>query len=154
VYRVYFARAMDGLERESIEALTREVEAELLRVRLRFGVDLHLVDPFREVESFKGQETFEERARRIVEEEIALLKTADGVLMDCSIPDRSYVGCICELVYAYQEGIPVVVYVGSSGNDKRLWLHYHATQVCVTTRRDAIEALAFLLRTQLVSRPA
>jgi hypothetical protein len=37
---------MDGLERESIEALTREVEAELLRVRLRFGVDLHLVDPF------------------------------------------------------------------------------------------------------------
>lgn len=136
--RVYFARAMDGLDSQNIIELAQEVEKELL------CFNLYLVDPFQEVTVDRGEDGFEDNAERIVEADLALLRTVDAVLMDCSIPNRNYVGCICELVYAYLWDIPTVVYVGSSGNERRYWLHYHATGI-YQTRQEAISALVSFL---------
>jgi nucleoside 2-deoxyribosyltransferase len=121
--KVYFARAMDGIEDEDIHYQAKEVSELLERYNLQ------IIDPFIAVDRHQTTENFEDVALRIVEADLELLRTADAVLMDCSIPGRSYVGCICELVYAHLWGIPVVVYVGTSGNDKRYWLVYHANEV-------------------------
>ena len=135
--RVYFARAMDGMDAEHIACEAKEVARELA------AHGMQMVDTFVEVKSDEDLRTFDEKAREIVERDLALLKSADAVLMNCSIPGRSYVGCICELVYAYLWRIPVVVYVGSSDNDKRYWLQYHATHVC-RSRNEAVDALISL----------
>jgi ATP adenylyltransferase len=64
-----------------------------------------------------------------VRSDLAWLRRSDAVLIDMHIEDWSYVGCICELVYAYLWGIPTVVVVGSSLIRERLWLKYHATTI-------------------------
>lgn len=133
--RIYFARAMEDMDAREILRAGESV-AELLDAR-----GLQLVDPFLEVDRHEDTCAIKERAREIVERDLDLLRTVDAVLMDCSIPGRSYIGCICELVYAYLWNIPVVVYVGSSNNDKRYWLQYHAPHIC-RTQDEAINILA------------
>jgi len=137
--RVYFARAMDNLDKNEIFKLGNLVAEELT------AHGMHIIDTFDDQKKGDHNFTFEEKARKIVEGDLELLKTADAVLMDCSIPNRSYIGCICELVYAYLSKIPVVVYVGSSGNDKRSWLQYHATNVC-KSRNEAIKELVMIFK--------
>lgn len=141
MHRVYFARAIDQLEPATILDTTREVAADLAI----YG--MQLVDPYTEVKLDLNATSFEDKAKGIVEGDLALLKTADAVLMDLSIQGRSYIGCICELVYAFTWNIPSVVYVGDSGNDNRYWLCYHATKIH-KERRTAIGALADLLGSQ------
>jgi hypothetical protein len=81
---------------------------------------------------------------RLVESDLGLLRRSDGVLMDMSIRNRNYIGCTCELTYAYLWHIPSVVWVGDTGLEQRPWLRYHAT-VVVKGRQEAIEAVAALL---------
>jgi hypothetical protein len=64
--------------------------------------------------------------------------------MDMTIPDRNYIGCTCELTYAYLWQIPSVVWVGDTGLEQRPWLQYHAS-VVVRSRQEAVEAVAALL---------
>lgn len=80
----------------------------------------------------------------LVQSDLGLLRRCDGVLMDMSIPDRNYLGCTCELTYAYLWRIPSVVWVGDTGLERRPWLRYHATTV-VRTRPEAVAALTGLL---------
>ncbi len=136
--KVYYARAMDGVPKGEIQKQTDKVIKELS------NYNIELVDPFIEIEQNLADGTFQEIYRRIVEGDLSLLKTVDAILMDCSIPGRSYVGCICELVYAFLWGIPIVVYTGTSGNDKRYWLNYHATHV-YTEWEEVIHALSLLI---------
>lgn len=125
---------MDLINNRDILNLTSTVKEELN------SIDLDMIDPYVETKNNKVGITFKEKAREIVEQDLSLLKTADIVLMDCSIPNRNYIGCICELVYAYLWGIPIIVYVGSSGNDNRYWLRYHANYIC----KDRSEAIKYI----------
>lgn len=141
MYNIYFARAVDGMDADEILGLANQVTKELIVYQML------LVDPFVQVKHVRDTCTFEEKAREIVEGDLSILKSADAVLMDCSIPGRSYIGCICELVYAHLWQIPVVVYVGSSGNDERYWLQYHATRVC-KSREEAIDFLVSFFKAE------
>ena len=126
---VYFARAMDGLSKPDILAHYAKVDKVLT------GVGLRLVNPHQgEISLYdpgSGSDANKE-GRIIVEEDLGRLRQADILLVDLSIPGHNYIGCICEIVYAWLWQKPVVVYVGDSGNESRLWLRQHATHICST----------------------
>lgn len=122
---VYYARAMDGLPSRAIQA-----DADVIR-QLLADAGMSMLDTYLStgdvIESPLQSDS--NISGLIVENDLALLRTADAVLMDLSIPNRSYVGCLCELVYAYQIGTPVVVNVGATDLGNRHWLRYHATAI-------------------------
>ena len=141
--RVYFARAIDGENEATRVTLASSVATELATRNLQ------LVDPVATEPQNRGSADSEilEAYRRIVDHDLSILRTCDAVLMDMSIPNRNYIGCVCELTYAYMWHIPCVVYVGQC-NQNRPWLHYHATAI-FRSREAAITHLANLLRSCL-----
>jgi len=155
--RIYFARAIDDQSEADIYSLADTVYEELTQQ------GLEVVDPIRELrKDFQAQgntnlsqtELTEMLTEYIVNSELSLLKTADAVLMDCTLPDRQYVGTIGELIYAHMWNIPVVAYVGASNIGERLWFKYHATHIC-QSRSEAIQYLVALFSHQKsrVKRP-
>jgi hypothetical protein len=131
---VYFSRAVDGIAEERTSDLTREVAAELE------SVGLTIVDPLG-----LYQETHSSRQpAEIVQWDLRLLQSATAVLADMSIPDRNYIGCVCELVYAHIGNKPAVVYTGESGYEQRPWLQYHSTRI-FKDRKMAVAYLASIL---------
>ncbi|MFC9439645.1 hypothetical protein [Nocardia sp. NPDC057030] len=135
-FRVYFARAMDG---ETHDDILRT--AAVVRAELRF-IDAEMIDPFTTTELSARDEctSSAEFAERIVLDDLALLATADAILLDMTIPARNYIGCSCELAYAHTMNIPVFAYVGDTGYEKRSWLVYHA-KVVTRTRSQCLGAL-------------
>ena len=138
--RVYFARAVDGLDADQIFGLADQLRRELE------SVGLVMVDPvaseptFRDAQPGGGMMTDPSRFyREIVEHDLAILGGCDAVLMDMTIPDRNYIGCVCEMTYAHLWKIPCVVYQGQI-DAYRPWLRYHAA--AVFARRS--EAVAYL----------
>src|SRR5437660_5626097 len=132
--RVYFARAMDDMD---VSHITEQ--AALLRAELdEHG--LEVVDAFFGPQQVDAQSS--EVTNSIIHSDLKLLRQCDAVFMDMSIPDRTYIGCSCELVYAYSWNIPVVVYVGDTTNSRRPWLLYHAAQIC----GDRLEAVRAVIR--------
>ena len=134
---VYFARAVDGLDLADVLAAGKVVAAELQESGLR------MTDPV-EVWTRAVRTAPVDDPALLVQSDLGLLRRCDGVLMDMSIPDRNYIGCTCELTYAYLWRIPSVVWVGDTGLSQRPWLRYHATAV-VRRRSEAVEAVAALL---------
>ncbi|MDY7089688.1 MAG: hypothetical protein SYR96_31860 [Actinomycetota bacterium] len=134
---VYFARAVDGLDRDGVLAEAQNVAAEL-RER-----GLCMIDP---VETWMrtAHQPAPDDPTGLVQSDLRLLRRSDAVLMDMSIRDRAYIGCACELTYAHLWRIPSVVWVGDTGSEQRPWLRYHATKV-VETRDQALESIAALL---------
>jgi nucleoside 2-deoxyribosyltransferase len=141
--RVYFARAIDGENEETRMTLVSIVAAELA-VR-----NLQLVDPVATEPNDRDIQDTEtiQKYRNIVDHDLSILRTCDAVLMDMSIPNRNYIGCVCELTYAYLWSIPCIVYIGQ-GNSNRPWLHYHATAI-FKSRKAAVAHLADLLQSSL-----
>ena len=137
--RVYFARAIDGQGAGAISSLTLLVNDELT------AMGMELVDPtVNEPQPGEGISShIIDYYRAIVDHDLAILRTCDAVLMDMSIPGRSYIGCICEMTYAYVWEMPCAVYVGNQ-DTRRPWLHYHAT--VFQQRKDAVAHLAKKLR--------
>jgi len=135
---VYFARAVDGLDRLDLLAAAQLVEADLQRSGLR------MTDPVAAWSRTARDTSAAEDPAPLVQSDLGLLRRCDGLLMDMSIADRNYIGCTCELTYAYLWRIPSVVWVGDTGLEQRPWLRYHAT-VLVHTRQEAIEAVAALM---------
>ena len=84
------------------------------------------------------------KANRIVEHDLHLLRRADLVLLDLSKPGHTYVGCICEMVYAHLMKIPIVAYVGDTDNGSRIWLVYHCKAICKTTAELKLEVAQLL----------
>ncbi len=128
---VFFGHAMDGLSQieisEKEQRFARFVEehgSHVVSMRLR-----QLVRYDDAVERDK-----------MVEKDILLARSADIVFLDMSIPNRNYVGCIHELVEARNSGIPVIVYTGFSGNEKRNHLLYLSKSV-FTSQTEAMEEL-------------
>ena len=137
--RVYFARAIDGEHRLRTLELASTVARELA------AVGLLMIDPMADepVHSLVGLDQGS-RYRAIVDHDLATLRSCQAVLMDMSIPDRNYIGCICEMTYAYLWQIPCVIHLGEINKD-RPWLHYHATAV-FKLRSEAIAYLGAILR--------
>ena len=135
---VYFARAVDGLVRDEIVAAAGALGAALGAAGMR------LVDPVAAWWSAQDDRAAAPSVEDLVRSDLGLLRRADGVLMDLSLPMRDYVGCICELTYAHMWHIPSVVWVGDTGLDQRVWLRYHATAI-VFDKMTAIATLRRLL---------
>ena len=76
-------------------------------------------------------------AMKIVNKDLKIMRMADLLLVDLSKRGHVYIGSICEIVYAYFMKIPVVVYVGNAGLERRTWLLYHADRIC--TDVDSVE---------------
>jgi hypothetical protein len=132
--RIYFARAIDGEDTVAAQVLASVVASELEQAGLL------MVDPI--VSGPTQLDTDVDvrlRYHSIVDHDLAVLRRCDAVLMDMSLPNRNYIGCVCEMTYAYLWNIPCVVYLGRS-NPNRPWLHYHAVAV-FEFRKDAIACL-------------
>jgi nucleoside 2-deoxyribosyltransferase len=136
---VYFARAIDGEDTRGARELADHVRAEILLSGMR------MVDPIdhelRIVKSYGNDSDYTEHLVRL---DLMLLRKCDGLLIDMTIPHHSYVGCVCELTYAYLWNIPTAVYVGDSGNEHHHWLRFHARVVC-HERTDAINTLSRII---------
>jgi hypothetical protein len=140
--RVYFARAIDGQDLAVTKALVVAVREELNQAGLA------LVDPIDNEPPLPGgpdghNTSVADAYRAVVDHDLSVLKTCDAALMDLTSPGRGYIGCVCELTYAYLWQIPCVVYLGSL-DGRRPWLHYHATAV-VASRTEAIAQLRRML---------
>jgi hypothetical protein len=131
--RIYFARAIDGQDKKAGQTLASVVAQELA------AVGLLMVDPTVNEPTTPGNSkplNQAEKYQAIVEHDLSVLRSCHAVLMDISEPGRSYIGCICELTYAYLWQIPCAVYTGNSDKN-RPWLHYHASAI-YAARNDAI----------------
>jgi nucleoside 2-deoxyribosyltransferase len=144
---IYFARGIDDLDRPTCATHSAVVGKELA------SHGLQMVDPVaREACLHLAGSDQAAVARALVEFDLSLLRRCDAVLMDMTIPNRNYVGCTAELVYAHLWRIPAVVYVGATGNDRRHWLRYHASEV-VADRTEAVQWLANLFEAGAATPP-
>lgn len=141
--RIFFARAIDGLDRSLSLSLATLVATELGDVGLLL-VDAVATEP--DIDSSADEYS---RAKSIVEHDLRTLRSCDAVLMDMTLPGRNYIGCSCELVYAHMWQKPCVVYMGRTDRN-RPWLTYHATAV-FETRGEAISYLTKLLKGRLTA---
>ena len=132
---VYFALAMEGINPKDVKAIflkaVNSLETKGLKIANRHILESH---------SLKPKNSLEE-TNKVVNDDLKVLKECDILLVDYSIPNRNYVGATCEIVYAYLWEKPIIVYVGESDNDQRLWLRYHATHICNTLE----QALRYLI---------
>jgi len=133
---VYFASAMENLSLDEVEANYVKV-ANLLESRGFQITNLNVRDHY-----LSQHRASAARVREVIEADLHTLRESDLLLVDYSIPNRNYVGCTCEIVYAYLCAKPVVVYVGASGNGRSRWLRYHTTFVC----RTVSQALAYMVK--------
>jgi hypothetical protein len=62
-----------------------------------------------------------------VRSDLEWLRRSDALVVDMSRKDWSYIGCVCELVYAHLWNIPTIVITGDTRHETRMWLKYHAT---------------------------
>jgi nucleoside 2-deoxyribosyltransferase len=79
----------------------------------------------------------------IVEKGLFLLTSCDFMIFDCSLENWNYIGCVFEMAYAHRMGKPIVVYTGTTTNNRRPWLRYHATKV-VSNEAQLFEAISDL----------
>lgn len=131
--KVYYCRAMDGVDRDIISNEYNLIH-KLLNEK---GHDL--VNDFNE-SSFEMLPITWENSEKVVKNNISDLKKADIVIINISIPNHSYIGCIGEMIYAKQMGIKVITIVGESGNDKHFWTLYHS-DIIVNSLQDAVNIL-------------
>lgn len=135
---VYVARAVDNRPRESVTDTGMMWRSKLAAAGFT-PVD-PVVTPFPRLANGKEEELNTRNFGRI-ESDLAWLRRSDALVIDMSLEEWSYVGCVCELVYAYLWRIPTIVMTGSSSIEERMWLRYHATKI-VRSVEDAIEALS------------
>ena len=120
-YNVFFSRGMDGINPNQIHSQEKKITDALSNLGMTISNPFIIDDPRRHRVSGIAE---------IVENDLLILKNSDFVIADLSIPDRSYIGAIFELSYAFEHNKQIFVWVGSSGNEKRIWLKYYATAIC------------------------
>jgi hypothetical protein len=133
---VYVARAVDWRPTPEFKQVGHDL-AELLAAAGYYPVD-PVETPFPGVDvTFKQGKP---QGVNRVNSDLAWLRRSDALVVDMSITSWQYVGCICELVYAYKWDIPSVVITGASPIGERMWLKYHATRI-VHDAVGAVDAL-------------
>ncbi len=121
--KVFFSRAMEGIDPDSVKAQEMEIAAALN------SLGMSISNPFKKKDE---RRTRISGISEIVDDDLSILAASHIVLADLSIPGRSYVGALFELAHAYNLGKQIYVWVGDSGNEKRIWLKYHSTAICKT----------------------
>ena len=129
---VYYCRAMDGLPTEEILKEYRSVE-EALRKNGRV-----LVNPFEK--DSHSLEMNKDNANMIIHENMKNISRSDCVIVNLSIPNHFYVGCIGEMTHAKMKGCFVITVVGDSGADKHFYT-LHCSDVVVKTLDEAFGVL-------------
>ncbi len=119
--KVFFSRAIDGINPNEVKAWETDVRNAIASLGMAISNPFRMNDPRRN--RISGIE-------EIVTDDLSILASSDIVLADLSLPRRSYVGAIFELARASELGKPIYAWVGDSGNEKRIWLKYHAAAVC------------------------
>jgi nucleoside 2-deoxyribosyltransferase len=118
---IFFSQAMDFLEEN-------EIRQNLLQFKNSLNhANVQIVSGLDHYDYHKRNLGFEEKSRLIVEHDLELIQRSDILFADLSIPNRSYIGAIGEIIYAYQVKIPIIVFVGETNNNKRYWLYYHSS---------------------------
>jgi len=116
---VYYCRAIDGLDHENIRQEYDYIQnklAEQGRV---------LVNPYGDDEH-NQLEINRHNSKLIVSENLVNMSKADCVIVNLSIKDHMYVGCIAEMVYAKLKGCYVIVIYGDSLVEKHFYTLYHS----------------------------
>ncbi|MCX5007781.1 hypothetical protein OHB05_34925 [Streptomyces sp. NBC_00638] len=124
--RVYFARAVDGRSGAEVRQAVIDVASCLP------GSGYEVVDGASPAvaQGLKPEE--------LVPTQISLVQSCDYFLLDLSLKDHLYIGCIAELVYARLSNVPSVIYTGNLNLERRPWLSYHATHV-TTSLVEAVQ---------------
>lgn len=118
--KVFFSRAMDGLEPEKVKAHEMKISSALN------SLGMSVSNPYKTEDA---RRTCISGISEIVDDDLVMLEDSHIVLADLSIPGRSYVGALFELAHAYKHGKQIYVWVGDSGNEKRIWLRYYSTAI-------------------------
>lgn len=124
--RVYFASAIENVSLEQVQAHYLNVS------NLLESHGFEMVNQYVQGRYLRQPNESIARIGDVIEDDLKALRQSDLLLVDYSIPNRNYVGCTCEIVYAYLWRKPVIIYVGRSDNGQRFWLRYHATHICQT----------------------
>ncbi|MCK4760741.1 MAG: class I SAM-dependent methyltransferase [Candidatus Aminicenantes bacterium] len=128
---VYFARAMDEITGKEI------VQGDKKYTKLLSPLNINIINPY--------QEEIEDPVKdglSIAQRDLELLSESDIVLADLSIPGYQYIGCIFEIVHAYNKDIPVIVVEGERNFHKRLFMQAYCDFIC----RTADEAREYIYR--------
>lgn len=120
---IYYCRAMDGLDVDEIEKEYNYVQSKLaLQGRI-------LVNPFAKAEH-KTLSLNKVNSELVVSENLKGISKADCVIVNLSIKNHLYVGCIAEMIYAKEKGCYVIVITGDTGVEKHFYTIYHADKIC------------------------
>jgi len=130
---IFFSRGIDGIDKVTTDSTAAIVKDELEALGFRY-TDCSSAN--------HNQNDY----RLIVKTDLEILRQCAAVLMDMTIRDRNYIGCVCEMVYAHSWFIPVSVYTGEMGLETRPFLRYHCARIS-RTRYEAIQFLTHLLIT-------
>ena len=135
--RIYFAHAIEERERG-------DIEEEIANARFRLqdaNINVLMSSMYEALEDVFDDELQLKEANVddvLVECEIQFLQSSDLLIVDLRNPDWQYVGCLMEIVYAQQAGVPVLALTGESSIKDRLWLRTHI-DASVPTIDDAIQ---------------
>lgn len=135
--QIYFAHAIEERERT-------DIEAEIANARFRLedaGVNVLVASMYEALEEVFDEDLPLDGANKdelLVQCELQFLRASDLLVVDLRNPDWQYVGCLMEIVYAHQAGIPVLAVTGESTIAERLWLRTHVT-ACVPDFDNVIE---------------
>lgn len=133
VIRVYYCRAMDGVNNNIIS------KEYMLVKNLLYKKGHQLINDFNENNYERLPVTYE-NAQKVVDDNLSKLSQSEVVIVNISIVNHSYIGCIGEMIYAKQKGLQVIVVVGDSGNEKHFWTLYHSDNI-VKELEEAINLL-------------
>jgi len=133
---------MDGLTDTEIRNNTKEIKR--LLCELRFEI----LNGYKNNTLVPKDCSLKERNTIIVENDLKDIQKSDVFLADYSIPNRNYVGCTFEMAYAFLWKKKIIVYVGDSGNENRIFLQYHASHIC----RDLEELKNVLTNREIISK--
>ncbi|MFK7818113.1 MAG: hypothetical protein AB8G99_05310 [Planctomycetaceae bacterium] len=122
--RIYFAHAIE-------ERQQHDIEEEIANARFRLqdaGISVLLSSMYETLEDVFDEELQLKDAdldETLVQCEIQFLQASDLLIVDLRNPGWQYVGCLMEIVYAREAGVPVIALTGESTIKDRLWLRTH-----------------------------
>ena len=118
--RIYVARAIDDRDTSVIYDIVHRAQRDFSSPRFE------VIDPMA-ISYIEHREN--SNYAHVLETQLQLLRSCDVILVDMSLPNHTYIGCVAELVYAHVWQLCTVVYVGSNTIIHRPWLRFHADHI-------------------------
>lgn len=132
IKNVYYSRAVDGFQHDIIKESYKNIGNILKNNNLVLLNNIHAF--------FSNSQNQRKPLLEIVHQNMQILEKADCAIIDLSIKDHLYIGCIDEMVCAHQSYIYVIVICGNSGAENRLYVKHRANKIV----NDINEAIDFI----------